>query len=65
MTTLTTTEMQTLHNIRAKVDELAHLIQEANAAGFHINFNINPMIGACDRFDVFKMQLVDLRMGAN
>ena len=34
MSTLTTTEMQTLHAIRGKVDELAHLIQEANTAGF-------------------------------
>ena len=65
MTTLTTMEMQTLHGIRAKVDELAHLIQEANAAGFQINFNINPMIGSCDRFDVFKMMPIDLKMGAN
>ena len=62
---MTTTEMAMLQNIRTKADELAHLIQEANTAGFTITFNINATVGACDVFQVFKMTPVDLKMGAN
>jgi hypothetical protein len=65
MSSLSTTEMQMLHDIRAKADDLARLIQEAGAAGFTIQFNINGQIGACDLFNVFRMVPVDLKMGAN
>ena len=46
-------------------DELARLIHEANAAGIHINFNMNTQAGACDVFDAYKMVKVDLRGSAN
>jgi hypothetical protein len=65
MTTITSSEQQLLQNVRAKADELAKLLQEANASGFNVTFNINGAIGACDRFDVFKMVPVDMKMEAN
>ena len=62
---LTSQETQMLQAIRAKADELARLVHEANAAGFQINFNMNTQIGACDQFNVFKMVAIDLRSAAN
>lgn len=62
---VSTTEREMLHAIHVKADELARLLQEANAQGFHVNFNINAMLGACDRFDVVKMVPIDLKGGAN
>jgi len=65
MTAITSAEMHLLQNVRAKADELARLIQDANAAGLTIVFNINPPMGACDRFDVFKMVPVDMKLSAH
>lgn len=65
MTTITSFEMQMLQTLRAKADELARLMQEANTAGFNINFNLNAALGACDKFDVCRLVPVDLKMGAN
>ena len=65
MTGLTSTEMQMLQSLRAKADDLARALQEANAAGFQVQFNMNAAIGACDQFDVFKLQKIDLRGSAN
>lgn len=65
MTVTTSSEIEMLQKIRAHADELARLIQEANAAGLHINFNINAAVGACDVFDAFKMVKIDLRGSAN
>ena len=62
---LTSAETQMLQNIRARADELARLIHEANQAGFTINFNMNGAIGSCDLFDVFRMVKIDMRSGAN
>ena len=65
MSNVTAAEMQMLQDIRAKADDLARAIHEANTAGFTINFNINPTLSTCDRFNVFKMQPIDLRSAAN
>jgi hypothetical protein len=62
---ITSDEMAMLQSIRHKTDELARLLQDANAKGFTITFNINPALGACDQFQVFKMMPVDLRSAAN
>ena len=61
----TPSEREMLQNIHIKADELARAIHEANAAGFQIQFNINPLIGACDQFSVVKMVPVDLKGSAN
>jgi hypothetical protein len=58
-------DRELLNFIRARADELAALVQEAGRQGFTINYQINGAIGACDRFDVFKMVPVDMRSGAN
>lgn len=62
---LTAQEQQMLHHIRERVDELARLIQQANEAGFTVNFNLNTVLGCADRFDVYKMMPVDMKAGAN
>jgi hypothetical protein len=62
---ITSQEMAMLQNIRAKADELSRLWQEANAAGFNLTININPMLGACDNFQVHKMVPIDLRSASN
>jgi hypothetical protein len=62
---ISSTEIQMLQTIRARADDLARLIQEANMAGFNIAMNMNFSIGACDQFDVHKMVKVDLRGSAN
>lgn len=62
---ITTTEQQMLRDIHAKADELCRMIGEANNLGFNVTFNLNPLVGACDRFDVHKMVAIDLKGGAN
>ena len=62
---VTQAEQGMLRTLHAKADELCRLWQEALTAGFSINMNLNPHIGACDRFDVHKMVPVDLRSAAN
>ena len=62
---LASCEQQMLRNIHVKADELCLLVQEANNAGFNVTFNLNPILGACDRFDVHKMVAIDLKGGAN
>ena len=58
-------EQAMLQNIRTKADDLSRLINEAMQAGFTINFNINGVVGSCDRFDVYKMVPVDMKAAAN
>lgn len=62
---VTASDMQLLQGIRAKADELAKLVQQANAGGFNVTFNMNSATGTCDVFDVFKMVKVDLRSVSN
>lgn len=62
---ITIDERAMLNAIRVLADELARRVCEAAQAGFTINYQINGAIGACDRFDVFKMVPVDMRSGAN
>jgi hypothetical protein len=62
---ITPSERELLHAIHVKADELARMLQEANGMGFHVNFNMNPLLGTCDRFDVVKMVSIDLKGGAN
>ena len=62
---ITSSEMQMLQTLRAKADEVARLLQEAIAAGFSVQLNMNGQIGACDVFEVHKMMKVDLRGSAN
>lgn len=62
---ITTSEREMLSAIHIKADELARAIQEANAAGFQIHFNLNPGVGACDSFNVVKMVPIDLKGGAH
>jgi hypothetical protein len=65
MTQLTESERTMLNQIRTMADELARRVKEAAEAGFTINYQINGAIGACDRFDIYKMTPVDMRGGAN
>jgi Tfp pilus assembly protein PilV len=65
MITVTAEEQAMLQNIRVKADELAQLVNHAMQAGYTINFNINSIIGACDRFDVYKMTPIDMKAAAN
>ena len=65
MTALTNSETQMLQNIRARADELARLIQEANQAGFTVTFNMSSATGSCDVFDVFRLVKIDMRSAAN
>lgn len=65
MTTVTTSEMAMLQNIRAKADELSHLLHDASLAGFNVILNLNGATGTVDVFNVFKMMPIDLKAGAN
>jgi len=63
--TVTSQEQAMLQNIRTRADELARLVLEAAQQGFTINYSLNGAIGACDRFDVYRMEPVDIKAAAN